>query len=149
MLWDGSECEKIKVMKISRKLSPLQIMIDQKRPENVEYFKYLGSLITNYARCRHGRRQANWIGHILRRNCLTKRVRKGKIERSVGVIGRRGRRRKHQFDDLQERREYWELKEDTLGRIMWRTRFGRGYGPVVRHCVTNECVITKCNVRDC
>jgi hypothetical protein len=74
MLWDGSECGRIKVMKISRKPSPLQIMIDQKRPENVEYFKYLGSLITNDARCKHERGQANWIGQIFRRNCLTKRV---------------------------------------------------------------------------
>ena len=83
----------------------MQIMIDQKRPENVEYFKYLGSLIINDARCRHERKQANWIGHILRRNCLTKRIIKGKIERSVGVIGKRGRRRKQQLDDLTERRE--------------------------------------------
>jgi len=59
---------------------PLQIMRDQKRPGNVEYFKYLGSLITNDARCRHERGQANWIGHILLWNCLTKRVIKGKKE---------------------------------------------------------------------
>jgi hypothetical protein len=26
-------------------------MIDQKQLENVEYFSYLGSMITNYARC--------------------------------------------------------------------------------------------------
>ena len=55
---------------------PLQIVRDQKRPGNVEYFKYLGSLITNDARCRHER----GIGHMLRRNCLTKRVIKGKKE---------------------------------------------------------------------
>jgi len=24
------------------------------------------------------------------------------------------------------------LKEDALNRIMWRTRFGKGYGPFVR-----------------
>jgi hypothetical protein len=28
-------------------------MIDQKRLENVEYFNYLGSMITNYTRCAH------------------------------------------------------------------------------------------------
>jgi len=149
MLWDGSECGKIKVMTISRKPSPLQIMIDQKRPQNVEYFQYLVSLLTNDARCRHERRQANWIGHTLRRNCLTKRVIKGKIERSVGVIGRRGIRRKHQLDDFKERREYWKLKEDTLVPTMWRTRFGKGYGYRKTDCVVNECVITQCNVRDC
>jgi hypothetical protein len=29
----------------------LQIMIHQKQPENVEYFNYMGSVITNDARC--------------------------------------------------------------------------------------------------
>jgi hypothetical protein len=40
------------------------------------------------------RRKANWIGHILRRNCLTKHVIEGKIEGRVGVTGRQGGRRK-------------------------------------------------------
>jgi hypothetical protein len=26
----------------------------------------------------------------------------------------------------------WKLKEETLDRTLWRTRFERGYGPVVR-----------------
>jgi hypothetical protein len=34
--------EKIKVMRILRQSSPVQIMIDQKQLENVEYFHYLG-----------------------------------------------------------------------------------------------------------
>ena len=34
-----------------RKSSSLQIMTDHKRPENVEYFNYLGSKIVNNARC--------------------------------------------------------------------------------------------------
>ena len=38
-------------MKIAMQSSPMQIMIDQKQPENVEYFSYLGSMIANYARC--------------------------------------------------------------------------------------------------
>jgi hypothetical protein len=25
---------------------------------------------------------------------------------------------------------YWKLKEEALDRTLWRTRFGRGYGPV-------------------
>ena len=37
--------EKTKIMGISRELSPLQIMIDQKQLENAEYFNYLGSMI--------------------------------------------------------------------------------------------------------
>jgi cellulose biosynthesis protein BcsQ len=39
------------VMRISRQPSPMKIMIDQKQLENVEYFKYLGSMITDDARC--------------------------------------------------------------------------------------------------
>ena len=34
-------------MRISRQLSPVTIMIDQKQLENVEFFKYLGSILTN------------------------------------------------------------------------------------------------------
>ena len=37
-------------LRISRQPSPIQIMIDQKQPENVGYISYLGSMITNYAR---------------------------------------------------------------------------------------------------
>jgi hypothetical protein len=43
--------EKTKVMRISRQPSPIKIMIDQKQLENLEYFSYLGSMITNDARC--------------------------------------------------------------------------------------------------
>jgi hypothetical protein len=42
---------KTKVMRISRQPSPIKIMIDQKQLENVEYFNYLGSMITSDARC--------------------------------------------------------------------------------------------------
>jgi len=37
---------KTKVMRISRKPSPIHIMIYQKPLQNVEYFNYLGSIIT-------------------------------------------------------------------------------------------------------
>jgi hypothetical protein len=37
-----------------------------------------------------------------------------------------------QWYDLKEKRGYWKLKKETLDRSLWRTRFGRGYGPVVR-----------------
>ena len=39
------------------------------------------------------RRKANWIGHILSRNCLLKHVIGGKIEGRREVKRRRGRRR--------------------------------------------------------
>jgi hypothetical protein len=43
--------EKTKVMRISGQPFPVQIMIDQKQLENVESFKYLGSILTNDGRC--------------------------------------------------------------------------------------------------
>ena len=43
--------EKTKVMRISRQPSPVTIMLDQKQLENVECFKYLGSILTNDGRC--------------------------------------------------------------------------------------------------
>jgi hypothetical protein len=79
------------------------------------------------------KRKANWIGHILRRNCLPQWVTKGKVQGGIEVTGRQGRRRRTLLDDLKERREYSHLKEEDLDRTMWRARFGRGFGPVVRH----------------
>ena len=74
------------------------------------------------------KRKANF----LRRNCLLKRVTEGKIQGGIEVTGRQGRRRRKLLDDLKERRGYSHLKEEALDRTMWRTRFGRGFGPVVR-----------------
>jgi len=51
--------------------------------------------------------KANWIGHILCRNCLLQRVIDGKIKGGIEVTGRRGRRL----------RSYWmtlRKGEDTL-----------------------------------
>ena len=53
------------------------------------------------------KRKANWIGHILRRNCLLKQVIEGKVKGGMEVTRIRGRRRKKLLDDLKER-------EDTL-----------------------------------
>jgi hypothetical protein len=36
------------------------------------------------------RRNANWIGHILRRNCLLKQFTKGKTKGNMKVTGKRG-----------------------------------------------------------
>jgi hypothetical protein len=51
---------------------------------------------------------------------------------AIEVTGRRGRKRRKLLDDLKERRGYSHLKEEALGRTVWRVRFGRGFGPVVR-----------------
>jgi len=40
-----------KVMEMSRSPPSVQIMIDRKQLKNVEYFNYLGSLVTNDERC--------------------------------------------------------------------------------------------------
>jgi hypothetical protein len=46
------------------------------------------------------KRKANWIGHILRRNCLLQQVIEGKIKGGIGVRGRQGRRRRKLLDDI-------------------------------------------------
>jgi len=61
------------------------------------------------------------------------------------VTGRRGRRRRKILDKLKERGGYSHLKEEALDRTEWRSRLGRGFGPVVRQ--TAECmnVTEGCN----
>jgi hypothetical protein len=78
------------------------------------------------------KRKANWIGHILRRNCLLQRVIERKIQRGIEVTGRQGRRRRKLLVDLKKRRGYSHLKKEALDCTMWRARLGRGFGPVVR-----------------
>jgi hypothetical protein len=48
------------------------------------------------------------------------------------VTGGGGRRCKQLLDDLKEKRRCRKLKEEALDRTLWRPRFGRFYGPVVR-----------------
>jgi len=42
-------------------------------------------------------RKDNWIGHVLRRNCLPKHVIKEEMDGRLEVTGRRGRRRKKSY----------------------------------------------------
>jgi hypothetical protein len=53
----------------------------------------------------------------------------------IEVAGRQGRRRRKLLDDLKEMRGYSHLKEEAVDRTMWRARFGRGFGPVVRQTI--------------
>jgi hypothetical protein len=78
------------------------------------------------------KRKANWIGHILCRNCLLQRVTERKIQGGIEVTGRPGRRLRKPLDDLKEKRGYSHLKEEALDRTMWTAHFGRDFGPVVR-----------------
>jgi hypothetical protein len=64
------------------------------------------------------RRKANWIGHILSRNCLVKHSTEGKIEGGTEVTGRQGNER--------------IVEIEATDHTLWRTRFARGYGTVIR-----------------
>ena len=48
------------------------------------------------------RREGNWIGHILCRNCLLKEVIERNVEGMIDVKERRGRRGKQPLNDLKE-----------------------------------------------
>jgi len=51
---------------------------------------------------------ADWMGHILRRNCHRKYNTEEKIEGRIEGTGRR-RKPKQLFDDLKKKRGYWNL----------------------------------------
>ena len=80
--------------------------------------------------CEISKQKANWIGHILHRNCLLKRVIEGKLKGGIKVIGTRRRCRKF-LDNHKERRGYCQLKEEALDYTMRRAGFGSGFGPVI------------------
>jgi len=52
-----------------------------------------------------GRRKANRIGHVFRRNLLLKHIIEVKVEGT-----RRRRRRKQLLDDVKEKKRYWNLR---------------------------------------
>ena len=58
------------------------------------------------------RRKDNWIGHILRRNCLLLDAIEGQMTEVKGVE----RRKTQLLDDFISRRRYWELKEEIEDR---------------------------------
>jgi len=88
-------------------------------------------------------RNANWIGHILLRNCLPLQVTEGKIKWGIEVTELRGRRRRKLLDELKERRGYCHLKEEALDRTVWRAGFGRGFGPLVRETTKGMSMICQ------
>ena len=53
------------------------------------------------------------------------------IDGKMEGIERQGRRHKQLLDDP-ETRQYWKLKKEELDCTLWRTCFGKGYGPVVK-----------------
>jgi hypothetical protein len=78
------------------------------------------------------KRKAYWIGHIFRRNCFVKYVIEGKTGKNISD-GNTRKNSKQLLDDLKEVRGYWKLKEEKprVHRTVRRTRFGKGYGPVI------------------
>jgi hypothetical protein len=64
------------------------------------------------------RRKANWIGHILRRNCLLKHVTEGMTDGRIEVPGRRGRKRKQLVDEIKEKTGYCKFKRGALDRTL-------------------------------
>jgi len=69
---------------------------------------------------------------MLSRNCPLKHVIEGEIEGRIQVMGRRGRKHKLLLDELKGKKGCFKFKEEALDLILWRTRFGRGCGPVVK-----------------
>jgi len=58
MCEDWKKSYETKVMKISWQLSPVEIMVGHKQPENVEYFNYCNSIIFEW-------RQHEVLGYVL------------------------------------------------------------------------------------
>ena len=65
------------------------------------------------------KRKANWIGHILSRNCLLQQIIEGKINGRIEVTGRRKRRRKL-LDDLNERRG-GSSRSHYMESLLWKS----------------------------
>ncbi|KAI5751137.1 hypothetical protein M8J77_004668 [Diaphorina citri] len=81
---------------------------------NEEVLKRMGEKRTLMGAIR--KRKTSWLGHILRRNCLQRRIMEGKIEGKRG----RGRMRFGLISDVKRGRSYQEMKEDAQDREKWR-----------------------------
>ena len=74
------------------------------------------------------RRNANWIGHLLRRNFLLNHVTEGKIEEWIGATRRRGKRSKQLLDGLNEIKKgnnRWHSVESSLWKRCLTCREGK------------------------
>jgi hypothetical protein len=59
------------------------------------------------------RKKADWIGHLLRRNCLLKHFIEGNKEIMIEVTGRQRRRSKQLLCDLKENRRILEVERGS------------------------------------
>ena len=75
-------------------------------------------LINKFLNVEERRGKANWIGHILRRNCLLHDAIEGQMTGKKGVR----RRRTQLLDDLRNRRNF-ELKEEARDLKRYKRQF--------------------------
>ena len=85
------------------------------------------------------KRRANWIGHIWRKGCLLKVVIEVKVEDRMKV-NTEGQNRQEEDEVISSYWKTWKsgyrkLKEEAIDHTLLRTRFGRDYGPFVRHTI--------------
>jgi hypothetical protein len=71
------------------------------------------------------KRKANWIRHILSRNCLLQRVIEGKIQGGIEVTGRQGRRCTRLLDDLNGKERILSFEGGSSGShylesLLWK-----------------------------
>jgi hypothetical protein len=64
------------------------------------------------------RRTANWVGHILHRNCLLKHIIEGNIEGRIEATGRLEQICMQVLNDLKETIGYCTLYETALARTL-------------------------------
>jgi hypothetical protein len=79
--------------------------------------------------------KANWIGHILRANCLLQRVIEGKIQGGIEVTGRRGRRSRKLLDDLKKKERILSFGGESSGSHYVESSFWRR----LRTCRKTDC----------
>jgi hypothetical protein len=101
---------------------------------NTYFNKSKNNIVINNILYAISKRKANWIAHILRRNCLLKQVIEGKIKGGIEVTGRRGRRRGKLLGDLKERRRIFSLERRSsryhyVESSLWKKK---DFGPVLR-----------------
>jgi len=63
------------------------------------------------------KRKANWLGHVMRRDCLLRDA----IEGTVEGKRKRGRRRYQLMDDVRAGRKYCDTKNLAQNRYAWRS----------------------------
>ena len=113
--WTAISCPNPRALLIFRCVYyPLDLSNDE---ENLERIGEKRTFLNNILR-----RKANWVVHILRRNCLLHDVIEGQMTEVKGV----GTRRTQLLDDLRNRRRYWELKEEAEVRNRWKPQFING-----------------------